>query len=199
VAGPLVPLSQAVEVMKVLFSALVIVVLSSFSYAQSGRRAKEIRTPVPVPRPEVNQAKAKPATQDEAPPVTAEKNQDYRCMSDGSLARILDADTGNERILTAKEVDTRVLMTAKPKPSYTKEARRNGIQGFVVLKVLLSGDGKISRLRVVKGLPAGLTENAIRAACKIEFKAATKDGKPVSQWVTAEYVFRLADSSIFTP
>ncbi len=119
-------------------------------------------------------------------------------MSDGSLARILDPDAA-ERILTAKEVDTRVLMTAKPKPSYTKEARRNGIQGFVILKVLLSGDGKISRVRVVKRLPAGLTENAIRAACKIEFKSALKDGKPVSQWVTAEYVFRLADSSIFTP
>ncbi|MDQ2938642.1 MAG: energy transducer TonB [Acidobacteriota bacterium] len=184
--------------MKFLLSAIAIVVLSSFSYSQSGRRAKEIRTPVPVPPPEVNQASAKPATAEEAPPVTAEKNQDYRCMSDGSLARILDPDAA-ERILTAKEVDTRVLMTAKPKPSYTKEARRNGIQGFVILKVLLSGDGKISRVRVVKRLPAGLTENAIRAACKIEFKSALKDGKPVSQWVTAEYVFRLADSSIFTP
>lgn len=185
--------------MKFLFSAIAIVVLSSFSYSQSGRRAKDIRTPVPVPEQEANQTKTKPAAQEEAPPVTAEKNQDYRCMSDGSLARILDADTANGRILTAKEVDARVVITAKPKPSYTKEARRNGIQGFVVLKVLLSGDGKISRVRVLKGLPAGLTENGIRAACKIEFKSAMKDGQPVSQWVTAEYVFRLADSSIFTP
>jgi protein TonB len=91
------------------------------------------------------------------------------------------------------------LVTAKPKPSYTREARRNGIQGFVALKVLLSARGKIDRIRVVKGLAAGLTENAIRAACRMEFKPAMKDGKPVSQWVTAEYVFRLADSSIFSP
>ena len=185
--------------MKFLLSAIAIVVLSSFSYSQSGRRAKDIRTPVPVPEQEVTQPKPTPHTQEEAPPVTAEKNQDYRCMSDGSLARILDADTGNERILTAKEVDARVVITAKPKPSYTKEARRNGIQGFVVLKVLLSGDGKVSRVRVVKGLPAGLTENAIRAACKMAFKSAMKGGQPVSQWVTAEYAFRLADSSIFSP
>jgi len=185
--------------MKLLFSVITILALSSFAYSQSGRRAKEIRTPVSVPVQEVNQPKPAAPSQDEAPPVTAEKNQDYLCISDGSLARILDAETPNDRVLTAKEVDARVVINAKPKPSYTKEARRNGIQGFVVLRLLLLGDGKISRVKVVKRLPAGLTENAIRAACKIEFKPAVKNGQPVAQWVTAEYVFRLADSSIFSP
>jgi TonB family protein len=185
--------------MKFLFSAITILVLSSFSYSQSGRRAKDIRVTVPVPEQEVNEPKPKPAEPQDEPPVTAEKGQDYRCIAEGGLARILDTDTINERILSAKEVDARVVINAKPKPGYTREARRNGIQGFVVFKVLLSGDGKVSRVRVVKGLPGGLTENAIRAACKIEFKPAMKDGQPVSQWLTVEYVFRLADSSIFSP
>ena len=131
--------------------------------------------------------------------VTAEKNQDYRCTEDGSLARIIEPDDKEELVVSAKETDVRAAMTAKPKPSYTREARRNGVQGFVTLKVLLSARGKVARVRVVKALPAGLTENAIRAACKIEFKPAMKNGQAVSQWVTAEYVFRLADSSIFTP
>ena len=142
----------------------------------------------------------KPApSPDDPPPVTAEKNQDYRCSEDGSLARILDQDDIGELVVSPKEVDERAVITAKPKPSYTKEARRNGIQGFVTLKVLFSGRGKIARIRVVKGLPAGLTENAIRAACKMEFKPARKDGQAVAVWLVAEYVFRLADSSIFTP
>jgi len=55
------------------------------------------------------------------------------------------------------------------------------------------------RVRVVRGLPGGLTENGIKAACKIEFKPALKAGQPVSQWLNVEYVFRLADSSIFKP
>jgi protein TonB len=173
--------------------------LSSFAYPQSGRRPKESTSP-PAPTPlEANIAKPKVDVQDEAAPVTAEKNQDYRCTEDGSLARILETDTIDEFVLSAKEVDTRAVITAKPRPSYTKEARRNGVQGFVRLKVLLSAHGKIARVRVVKGLPAGLTENGIRAACKMEFKPAVKDGQPVAQWLTAEYVFRLADSSIFTP
>ena len=177
----------------------VVLILGSSAYSQSGRRAKEVKVPVPFPEQEVKEPKPKATVPDEPPTVTAEKNQDYRCSDDGSLARILETDTIDELVVSAKEVDTRLVMTAKPKPSYTKEARRNGIQGFVTLKVLFSGRGKIARIRVLKGLPAGLTENAIRAACKIEFKPAMKDGQPVGQWLTVEYVFRLADSSIFSP
>lgn len=177
---------------------LAILVFSSTVYSQSGRRAKEIKTPAPPPIQEASEAKSKPA-EDDPPPVTAEKNQDYRCSEDGSLARILEKDDLGELVVSPKDVDVRAVITAKPKPSYTKEARRNGIQGFVTLRVLLSARGKIARVRVVKGLAAGLTENAIRAACKMEFKPARKNGQAVAQWLTAEYVFRLADSSIFTP
>lgn len=176
---------------------LVSIMLGALVSPQSGRRAKDTKVPAPPVEQEVKEPK--PAAQDEAPPVTAEKNQDYRCTDDGSLVRILDADVVGERVVSTKEADARAVITARPKPSYTKEARRNGVQGFVTLKVLLSGNGKISRVRVVKGLPAGLTENAIRAACKIDFKPAMKDGQPVSQWVIVEYAFRLAESSIFSP
>ena len=46
----------------------------------------------------------------------------------------------------------------------------------MVLKVLLLADGKLDRVRVVRRLPYGLTENAIRAACEIKFKPAMKGG-----------------------
>lgn len=183
--------------MKLIVPAVVILALSSFVYSQSGRRVKETKVS-PPPAQEIKEPTPKP-TPDEPPPVTAEKNQDYRCTEDGSLARIIEPDDTEEVVVSAKEADVRATISAKPKPSYTKEARRNGVQGFVTLKVLLSARGKVARVRVVKGLPAGLTENAIRAACKIEFKPAMKNGQAVSQWLTAEYVFRLADSSIFTP
>ena len=182
---------------KFIFPLLAILALTTFTYPQSGRRTREVKPPQTVP--EVKEPAPKPTTVDEPPPVTAERNQEYRCTDDGTLARIIDADDKEELVVSAKESDVRATISAKPKPSYTREARRNGVQGFVTLKVLLSARGKVARVRVVKGLPAGLTENAIRAACKIEFKPAMKNGHAVSQWVTAEYVFRLADSSIFTP
>jgi TonB family protein len=74
-----------------------------------------------------------------------------------------------------------------------------GVQGVVILKVLLGENGGLDRVRVVRRLPFGLTENAIRAACEIKFKPAIKAGKEVSQWVTLEYGFSLANSSILGP
>lgn len=174
-----------------------ILIFASLTYSQSGRRAKPPASPIPSPVAELKPS-PKPE-QPDPPPVTAEKNQDYRCTDDGSLARIIETTDPNERIVSAKEADEPVQMTKKPSPDYTREARRNGIQGFVTLKVLLAANSKVSRVRVLKGLPAGLTENAIRAACKIQFKPATKEGRPASTWVTVEFAFRLANSSIFRP
>jgi periplasmic protein TonB len=129
--------------------------------------------------------------------ITAEKDQDYRCTDDGTLAHLLDPPTVTA--FTAKEVDVKAELTARPEPRYTREARRMAVQGNVVLKVLLLPDGKLDRIRVVRSLPYGLTENAVIAACHIKFKPAMKAGQPVAQWAALEYGFRLADSSIFGP
>lgn len=181
--------------MKFVTFVAAILIFSSLAHSQSGRRAKATTSPTATEEPKPTPKADEP----EAPPVTAEKNQDYRCSEDNGLERILDDSAPNERITSSKDADEPVQITKKPPPEYTREARRNGVQGFVIVKVLLAGDGKVSRIRIIKGLPAGLTENAIRAACRIQFKPGMKDGQPASIWVTAEYVFRLADSSIFRP
>jgi TonB family protein len=180
--------------MKFILSVIAILILSSLSYSQSGRRARETGVPGP-PDQQANVSQPGPQ-QAQVHPVNAEKNQDYRCMDDGSLARILETDAAEQ---TVKKVDAQAMITSRPAPSYTKEARRISIQGFVILRLLLGADSKISRVQVVKGLPSGLTENALRAACKMKFKPAIKNGQPVARWLTAEYVFRLAESSIFAP
>ena len=175
---------------------ILILIFGTTAFTQSGRRAKPaVTAPTPIPIPE-----EKPSPISSLPPrsqVTAEKDQDYRCTDDGTLAHLLDQDKVEG--FSPKEVDVKAEITAKPDPTYTREARRVGVQGNVVLKVLLLGDGKLDRVRVVRRLPYGLTENAIRAACEIKFKPAMKGGQPVSQWVTIEYAFRLANSSIFGP
>lgn len=174
---------------------LFILIFSTVAFAQSGRRAKPATATFPVPTPE---AKSSPTPQ--APPsqqVTAEKDQDYRCTSDGSLAHLLDPP--EVAGFSPKEVDVKAEIVSKPEPGYTREARRAGMQGNVVLKLLLLANGKIDRVRVVRRVPFGLTENAIRAACGIKFKPAVKAGAEVPQWVTVEYAFRLANSSIFGP
>lgn len=177
--------------------AILSVLLLSYSLtlAQSGRRGLEVK-PAPVVDPlQVPLLISGPQTSRR----TNEKPQDYRCGKDGSATRVLDNEAETKDVFSAKMVDTRVSFRSKPKPGYTLEARRKRKQGFVILKVALSATGSTSRVRVLRGLPFGLTESAIRAACKLEFNPAIKDGQSVSQWVTAEYVFRLPDSRLFRP
>jgi TonB family protein len=179
--------------MSVNFALIVILVIGTTAFAQSGRRSKAVPAATPEVKPTPSPTPSLPARS----LVTAEKDQDYRCTDDGSLAQLLDRDEVGG--FSDKEVDQKADITDRPLAAYTQEARKLGVQGVVVLKVLLLGNGQLDRVRVVRRLPFGLTENAIRAACEVKFKPAVKAGKEVSQWVTLQYPFRLAESSILGP
>jgi TonB family protein len=79
----------------------------------------------------------------------------------------------------------------KEKAKYTEVARRQYIRGTVVLNVIFFADGQIGSMRVVRGLPYGLTVQALTAAEKIRFEPALKDGQPVSVRGNLEFSFNL--------
>jgi len=87
--------------------------------------------------------------------------------------------------------DERVRLLVKPEPHYTEEARRQGVVGTVILRVIFSSTGEITQIRAIQGLPLGLTERAIAAAREIKFVPAKKDGRPVSVFMQLEYNFNL--------
>ena len=73
----------------------------------------------------------------------------------------------------------------------TEEARKNQVTRTVMLQMIFNASGKVTNIRVVSGLPFGLTEKAISAARKIYFIPAIKDGKHVSQYIRVEYNFNI--------
>src|SRR5215470_7170341 len=80
----------------------------------------------------------------------------------------------------------------REKAKYTEEARQNKVQGTVTLQVVFNLNGSITDIKVIRGLPNGLTETSIEAAQKIRFQPAVdKNGKPVSVRATLEYNFAL--------
>jgi TonB family protein len=79
----------------------------------------------------------------------------------------------------------------KGKAEYTLEARANKVRGTVVLNVIFGADGDIRVLRVVRGLPHGLTGQALKAAQRVRFEPAVKDGKPVDVRGDLEFSFDL--------
>jgi TonB family protein len=117
------------------------------------------------------------------------KKLDGKEVSDGTRnSSPLQSDTG-ERIFTGREVDTKARLISKQEPPYTSDARKNNISGTVILKAVFSKTGEVTNIRVVSGLPYGLTDQAIKAAKGIKFIPATKDGQPVSMWMQLEYNF----------
>lgn len=80
---------------------------------------------------------------------------------------------------------------SKQKPKYTEDARRDKIQGVVVLSAVFRKDGTITDVKVVRGLGYGLDEEAIKAAYLIKFVPGAKDGQPVNVRARLEFTFSL--------
>jgi TonB family protein len=92
----------------------------------------------------------------------------------------------------AGAAETPVEVLFKPRPEYTEDARKARDEGEVHVRVLFAATGNVRVLEVVKGLPHGLSESALRAAEQIRFKPATKDGKPVDSIAVVHINFQLA-------
>ncbi|HZI18889.1 MAG TPA: energy transducer TonB [Pyrinomonadaceae bacterium] len=95
------------------------------------------------------------------------------------------------RPFQASQVSRKAVITYRPEPNFTEEARKNNVTGVVRLRAVLAASGGVSNISVLKGLPDGLTERAIAAARQIRFTPAQKDGRSVSQWVVIEYNFNI--------
>ena len=78
-------------------------------------------------------------------------------------------------------------------PVYTPDARRRGLEGDVVLEIVITNRGTVDRVRVLRGLGAGLDENAIAAVKQWRFEPARRLGSPVDVVVEVSVEFRMRD------
>jgi TonB family protein len=92
---------------------------------------------------------------------------------------------------SASQVTKKAVITYKPEPGFTEEARKNNTTGIVRVRALLTSSGVVTNITPLNRLPDGLTERAIAAARQVKFIPAEKDGHVVSQWVTFEYNFNI--------
>jgi TonB family protein len=79
-----------------------------------------------------------------------------------------------------------------PDPSYSEEAQKEKIQGTVILRILVTAEGRTGELRVVKGLSRDLDERATQTVKGWRFTPAgdgVRRGVPV--WMTVEVTYRL--------
>ena len=77
------------------------------------------------------------------------------------------------------------------RPTYTDEGRRRHIEGEVDLEVVVGRDGRAANIRVVRGLGAGLDQQAIIAVRQWRFSPARRNGVPVDVIVDVSVGFAL--------
>lgn len=111
--------------------------------------------------------------------------------NDPRFTRSKPTGTGTDEGIPFATRDMRPTITYKERARYTEEARQSKLQGTVVLSLVFGADGRVYDVRVVRHLPAGLTEEAILAAQKIRFNPAVRDGRPTSVRMQLEYNFTL--------
>jgi TonB family protein len=87
--------------------------------------------------------------------------------------------------------DTPPKLIHNVEPMYSEQARRQKIQGVVMISMIVTEQGEPADLHVEKSLGYGLDEKALEAASKYRFKPALRDGNPIPMRITVEMNFRL--------
>jgi len=80
-------------------------------------------------------------------------------------------------------------------PPYPEQARQQGVEGTVVLRLTVGADGLPGNVRVSRSSGhAALDEAAIAHVRRTRFTPALKDGEPMSTSITFKVKFRLVDT-----
>jgi TonB family protein len=81
-------------------------------------------------------------------------------------------------------------------PKYVATAAEERIEGDVRLVFVISREGRVSGVEVVKGIDERLDQSAMEALRKWQFEPATREGKPVDVDALVEIPFRLPPAPI---
>jgi protein TonB len=76
-------------------------------------------------------------------------------------------------------------------PVYPPEARKNNIEGTVVVEIVVGSDGKVREAHAVGTPDPLLAKAAVDAVLQSQFRPALKDGRPVAARMRVPITFNL--------
>lgn len=158
----------------------------------------------PKPKQEVKQSRPKPKRAPKAPPPPslaalgaglsgiAFDLPGLEFQYDGAQAAEL-LTTGEEVVHTADSVDSKPRPVEQPPMRYPKKLQDKGIEGYVVLSVLVNPQGNIDQVKIIESKPAGeFDEVALEGIRSWRFSPATYKGEPVRVWIRQKLRFQLS-------
>ncbi len=163
----------------------------------------EVVAPTPKPKPRVTQPRPKPPPKPAAPPppsVAALLSGNASIAVDipglafedlgGAGAGLLAG--GEEVVHTGDTVDVAPQPVTQVPPEFPRRARDQGLEGRVVLSLLINESGGIERMKVLESKPPGVFDDAAKTAVRQwSFSPGSYQGKSVKVWVNQPVTFRL--------
>ena len=110
--------------------------------------------------------------------------------SGGGLGAGTGGGTGGGVYQPGAGIDPPTLIR-EVRPLYTDDARRQRIEGDVILEIVVRSDGSVGSIRVRRGLGGGLDQRAIEAVRQWRFNPARRHGTPVDVAVEVAVEFKL--------
>lgn len=89
------------------------------------------------------------------------------------------------------ELDSQPTVIGDVRIPYPEDARSRGIEGTVVLSVLVDETGRVRSVKLLSGPGGGLDQAALTAVERIRFRPALRRGQPVAAQITYRYTFLL--------
>ena len=109
----------------------------------------------------------------------------------GNLKDQLLGDT-SDVVMTDDSVDSPPRPTYQAPLDYPSSARSRGVQGYVLLSLLISAAGEIEKVQVLEAEPAGIFEDsAVQGVRNWRFEPAQYQGRSVKVWARQRIRFDL--------
>ncbi len=155
----------------------------------------------PKPKKKVQKRKARPKPRQSRAPAPVTGLNSNLSGIDLGLSSLgvdgLDNDNsllGNTQasVMTEDTVDTLPQPKVKGNFVYPKSAKKRGIEGYVVLSVLIDTDGSVDKIQVLESSPQGVfDDSAIAGLRNWRFTPAQYQGQAVKVWAKQKIRFGL--------
>lgn len=156
--------------------------------------------PPPPPRPEPQRQPPKRSSQPSPPMVSLDSSLsgiDFGLpgFDAADLNDLQDELLGDTRdvVMTDDSVDSPPRPTYQAPLQYPRSARASGVEGYVVLSLLISATGEIEKVQVLEAQPSGVFEDAaLQGVREWQFEPAQYQGRNVRVWARQKVRFDLS-------
>ncbi len=163
-------------------------------------KAPRKRRPKPKsPKPKKRRSKARRTARAPAPKLQTGLSGVDVGGAMGGLDLGLDSDelvaqgaAAKNLVMTEGSVDRPPRPVQRVAPRYPPRARARGVQGKIVLSLLVGASGQVERVKVLEAQPAGVFDEAAQDAVRQwRFVPAEYQGRPVKVWARQTLRFKL--------